>query len=189
MMLLRNKCQHKRYRDSFPSFVIRLALYLKNTTYYCWVSGMLCSFLKIYQAIHQSIKYRTSNALNCGTSSIPTATPPLKPLSILLLIKTLSSIFEPSVLNQNDATNHLYYLQFRRPVKSLSKHHAIGLSFCQRLLPSNFWQTAAPCRHRPSRPPASTRRWPNLELMLGQRRRRFVFVGSSACRRQRCLVR
>ena len=188
-MPLRYKCLHKRYWDSFPSFVIRLAVYLKNTTYYCWVSGVLCSFLKIYQAIHQSIKYRTSNAPNWCKSSIPTPTPPLKPLSILSVISTLSSIFEPSVWNQNDATNRLYYLQFGRTVISLSKHHAIGLSFCQRLLPSNFWQTAAPCRHRPCRPPASTRRWPNLELMLVQRRRRFVFVGSSACRRQRSLIR
>ena len=90
MLLLRNKCLHKRYWDSFPSFVIRLVVYLKNTAYYCWISGarVLCSFLKIYQAIHQSIKYRASNAPNWCKSSIPTPTPPLKPLSILLVIST-----------------------------------------------------------------------------------------------------
>ena len=135
MLLLRNKCLHERYWDSFPSFVIRQVVYLKNTAYYCWDSGarVLCSFLKIYQAIHQSIKYRASNAPNWCKSSIPTPTPPLKPLSILLVISTLPSIFEPSVWNKNDATNRLYYPQFGRPVKSLSKHHAIDLSFCHRI--------------------------------------------------------
>ena len=99
MLLLRNKYLHKCYWESFPSFIIRLVVYLKNTAYYCWDSGarVLCSCLKIYQAIHQSIKYRASNAPNWCKSWIPTPTPPLKPLSILLVISTLSPIFEPSV--------------------------------------------------------------------------------------------
>ena len=108
MLLLRNKCLHKRYWDSFPSFVIRLVVYLKNTAYYFWVSGarVLCSFLKI---IKQSINRSNIELQTRLTDVIPTPTPPLKPLSILLVISTLSSIFEPSVWNQNDATNRLYY--------------------------------------------------------------------------------
>ena len=36
------------------------------------------------------------------------------------------------------------------------------------------WGLSITVYHRPSRPPANTRRWPNIETMLGQRRRRWA---------------